>query len=118
MYNSQKIIIVGGGTAGWITASTLIKSYPNREIILIESPQVPSVGVGESTSYRFSAWVNALGINMDELFFYCDATYKLSNKFENFHRIDDDAPHVVFGYPYLKNCELESAEDWHVLKML
>lgn len=118
MYNSQKIIIVGGGTAGWITASTLIKSYPDREIILIESPQVPSVGVGESTSYRFSAWINALGINKDELFFYCDSTYKLSNKFENFYKLNDDATHVIFGHPYLKNCELDNAADWHVLKMI
>jgi tryptophan halogenase len=118
VYNSQKIIIVGGGTAGWITASTLIKSYPDREIILIESPNISSIGVGESTTYRFTSWVNALEINIDELFFYCDATYKLSTKFENFHKINDDATHVVFGAPYLKNCQLQNAEDWHILKMI
>jgi len=47
----NKIIIVGGGTAGWITASTLIhKLNPKIKITLIESKEIPIVGVGESTT--------------------------------------------------------------------
>ena len=45
----DKIIIVGGGSAGWMTAATLIKSYPQKDITVIESPNTPIVGVGEST---------------------------------------------------------------------
>ena len=47
--NIKKIIIVGGGTAGWMTATTLIKFFPDKNISLIESPTIPTVGVGEST---------------------------------------------------------------------
>ena len=47
MYNSDKIVIVGGGSAGWMTAATLIKYYPDRDITLIESPYIPKIGVGE-----------------------------------------------------------------------
>ena len=45
----NKIIIVGGGSAGWMSAATLIKAFPNRDITLIESTNTPTVGVGEST---------------------------------------------------------------------
>ena len=36
----NKIIIVGGGSAGWMTASTLIREFPDRDITLIESPNI------------------------------------------------------------------------------
>jgi tryptophan halogenase len=52
---SDRIVIVGGGSAGWMTASTLIKEYPDRDITLIESPDVPKIGVGESTTVGFIA---------------------------------------------------------------
>jgi uncharacterized NAD(P)/FAD-binding protein YdhS len=45
----NKIIIVGGGSAGWMTAATLIKFFPQKQITIIESPDVPVIGVGEST---------------------------------------------------------------------
>ena len=46
----NKIIIVGGGSAGWMTASTLIREFPDRDITLIESPNIQITGVGESTT--------------------------------------------------------------------
>jgi len=48
----DKIIIVGGGSAGWMTASTLIKTFPDKDITVIESPKYPTIGVGESTLGR------------------------------------------------------------------
>jgi len=47
--NVKSIIVLGGGSAGWMTASTLIKQFPDKEITVIESPNTPTVGVGEST---------------------------------------------------------------------
>ena len=52
----DKICIVGGGTAGWMSAATLIKSFPNKEITLIESEDIPTIGVGESTTQFFRDW--------------------------------------------------------------
>ena len=41
----NKIIIVGGGSAGWMTAATLIHQFPEKEIILIDSNNISTVGV-------------------------------------------------------------------------
>ena len=40
----ESICIVGGGTAGWMTAATLIKSFPKKKITLIESDDIPTIG--------------------------------------------------------------------------
>ena len=45
----MKILIVGGGSAGWMTAATLESQLPEHQISLIESKNTPTVGVGEST---------------------------------------------------------------------
>ena len=47
--NIKKILIVGGGSSGWMTAAALIKQLPDIKVTLIESPSTPTIGVGEST---------------------------------------------------------------------
>ena len=59
----KKIIVVGGGSAGWMTAATLIKHFPDKNITLIEAPNSPIVGVGESTLGGIKQWVEFLGID-------------------------------------------------------
>ena len=60
---SDKIIIVGGGSSGWMTASTLIKAYPNKDISVIESSNIPVSGVGESTLAKIRYWIKFLEID-------------------------------------------------------
>ena len=61
---TQNITILGGGSAGWLTAAylstNLNKDYFN--ISLVESPTIPSVGVGESTLTQFSSFLNNCGL--------------------------------------------------------
>jgi tryptophan halogenase len=97
---SDRIVIVGGGSAGWMTASTLIKEYPDRDITLIESPDVPKIGVGESTTVGFIAWLSALEIDHEEFMKFTDAAYKLSIKFTDFYSLGDGGFHYPFGDPY------------------
>ena len=95
----MKICIVGGGSSGWMTASTLVKAFPKWDITLIESPKVATVGVGESTTQYFRQWVHFLGLKDEDWMPACDATYKISVRFHNFHKVGDAPWQYPFGRP-------------------
>jgi tryptophan halogenase len=118
MYKSDKILIVGGGSAGWMTACTLIKAFPDRDITLVESKEIEKIGVGESTTAGLPAWLFGLGIDHKDFMEYTDAAYKLSIKFTDFHSVGDGGFHYPFGAPNTQNCQMQSANDWHVMKRL
>ena len=113
----KNILIVGGGSAGWMTAATLIKVFPNKKITLIESPNIPTVGVGESTIGGIKYWTHFLGINDEEFFKATDATYKLSIRFENFYKKGDGGFHYPFGDPHLEG-NYAGFNDWIFKKHL
>ena len=108
----KNIIIVGGGSAGWMTAATLIHQFPKKNITLIESPKTPTVGVGESTLGYIKGWMHLLDI--DESFMKdCDASYKLSIRFEDFYKKDYGHFHYPFGVPNLKGNN-HLLNDWYL----
>ena len=110
------IIILGGGTAGWMTASTLVKCFPRKKITLIESPNIPTVGVGEGTLAHIRNWQALIGIKDKDFMSACDATYKLSIKFTDFYK-KGEAFHYPFGAPYLEGNE-SLMNDWWFKKFL
>ena len=94
---SDNIVIVGGGTAGFMTATTLIKLFPNKKISLIESPNIKTVGVGESTIVQFRKWMKIVGIKDEDFMKECDASYKFSIGFTDFHKRGSGTFHYPFG---------------------
>ena len=90
---TDKIVIVGGGSAGWMTATTLIKEFPTKEIVLIESKDVPTVGVGESTIHGIRKWAQFIGLKEESFFKETDATIKMSIKFTDFYKEDSGSFH-------------------------
>ena len=94
------IKIIGGGSAGWMTAATLISQFPHKKITLIESPKIATVGVGESTIAHINQWLSLLGIEDEDFMAHCDASYKLSIGFKNFylflHWADKICNHIFF----------------------
>jgi flavin-dependent dehydrogenase len=92
----DKILIVGGGSAGWMTAATLIKAYPKKDITVLESPNIPTISVGESTINAVKHWTKFLGIKDEEFLKHTDGTVKFSIKFTDFNG-KDEAP---FYYPF------------------
>ena len=113
----NNIKIIGGGTAGWMTAATLISQFPDKKITLIESPNISTVGVGESTIGQINRWLALLGIKDQEWMSHCDATYKLSIRFKDFFRKDSDAFHYPFGQPYIRE-NMDGVNDWYFKKFL
>ena len=104
------IMIVGGGSAGWMTACTLIKKFPNKNITLLESPNIATVGVGESTIGGIKNWTKFLGIDDKEFLSHTDGSYKLSIKFTDFYK-KGEAFHYPFGEPNIDG-NFTKMNDW------
>ena len=86
----KKVVIAGGGTAGWVAAMALSKQFGALlDITLVESEEIGTVGVGESTVPPITTFHNLLGIDEREFMRECAATFKVAIWFENFGRIGD-----------------------------
>ncbi|UJF23100.1 tryptophan halogenase family protein [Shewanella sp. OMA3-2] len=83
--NIQSVAIIGGGTAGWLAANHLGKALLNKNvsITLIESPDIPTIGVGEGTVPSIRKTLQSFGISETEFIKRCDVTFKQSIKFQN-----------------------------------
>lgn len=82
----RKIVIVGGGTAGWITAAVVAAESLGRgdqavEVVLVESPDVPIIGVGEGTWPSMRMTLQQIGLSEDEFIRRCDASFKQGTRF-------------------------------------
>ncbi|HEY0044151.1 MAG TPA: tryptophan halogenase family protein [Allosphingosinicella sp.] len=92
--NKVRVVIVGGGTAGWMTAAALAKLLPERATVrLVESEAIGIVGVGEATLPHIRAFNERLGIDEREFMATTRATFKLGIEFENWGRIGDSYIH-------------------------
>jgi tryptophan 6-halogenase len=80
---AKSIVIVGGGSAGWMTASHLKKALPGIDITLIESANIKTVGVGEATFSTIKLFFDFLGLEECDWMPHCNAAYKLGIKFNN-----------------------------------
>lgn len=86
MSNVAKVVIVGGGTAGWMTAAYLSKALNKTiDITLVESPRLPKLGVGEATFSSIKSFFDFLGLQEQEWMPQCKATYKMAIKFVNWN---------------------------------
>jgi tryptophan halogenase len=99
MSKIKNIVIVGGGSAGWMTASTICTQFKDINVTVIESPNYPTVGVGESTIGGINDWINLIGIKRKDFMKHTDASFKLSIRFTDFYKKNSGSFHYPFGTP-------------------
>ncbi|KGJ96301.1 tryptophan halogenase family protein [Colwellia psychrerythraea] len=89
-----KIVVAGGGTAGWMSAASLSKLLGKSfDITLVESDGIATVGVGEAAIPTLTAFHRLLGINEQAFMKATHATFKLGINFENWKKGDDEYMH-------------------------
>lgn len=112
----EKIVIVGGGTAGWIAAATISNIFKNTDLTieLVESDDIGIIGVGEATIPPLISILNSLGIDLIDFIKETQASFKLGIQFEDWHTIGEKYFHPfgtvgksIDGYDFFQ-CWLKS----------
>src|SRR5687768_12594127 len=89
-----KVVVLGGGTAGWMSAASLARLLPGLvEVELVESEDIGIIGVGEATLPHIRGFVERLGIDEASFMRATHATYKLGIDFRDFGRIGESYVH-------------------------
>ena len=78
---ATRIVIAGGGTAGWLSACLLAARVPGATITLVESPDVPTIGVGEGTWPTMRRTLQRIGLDEAAFLTACDAAFKQGSRF-------------------------------------
>ena len=111
----KSVCIVGGGSSGWMTAATFATQFPKMNITIIESPDFPILGVGESTLGGIKHWTSLIGLEDKDFLKEADGSYKLSIKFTDWSGKNTGGFHYPFG-EYQRPIEQVGQNDWWFLK--
>ncbi|EGF93143.1 tryptophan halogenase PrnA [Asticcacaulis biprosthecium C19] len=114
----ETIVIVGGGTAGWMAAAALSRLRSGRpvNIVLIESEEIGTVGVGEATIPPFLDFNRLLDIDEREMLAAVQGSFKLGIQFVNWGKLGDSYIHPFGNYGYQVD-GVSFHHIWHRYKM-
>jgi tryptophan halogenase len=90
-----KAVVLGGGSAGWLTALYVNKLHPNWRITVIEDPKRPPIIAGESGTTTFVSFLKALGIDNDDFIKQTNATPKLGGRLKNWNGVGTEFYHAL-----------------------
>jgi tryptophan 6-halogenase len=102
MRRITSVLIVGGGSSGWMAAAYFARLFPDLQITLVESKNVPTIGVGEATVPLLNLFLDRIGYSDPQRWMAaCDATYKTGILFENWHHTGDHYWHPFDRLDYV-----------------
>ncbi|MEC8834672.1 MAG: tryptophan halogenase family protein [Pseudomonadota bacterium] len=94
----QRVVILGGGSAGWLSALSFKRGLPQLDVTLVQSAEIPVIGVGESTTDFIPHFLhNILGLDRKQFYEEVRPSWKLGNKFLWGHP-DDSHFHYTFDH--------------------
>lgn len=101
---TRKVVIVGGGSAGWITANVLAARLRGRQehapqVTLVESAEIPTIGVGEGTWPSMRGMLQRIGLAEAEFLRACDASFKQGTRFVGWNDTGRGAYTHPFSWP-------------------
>lgn len=99
----KRVVVVGGGTAGWMSAAVIAAFHKDAEsaleVVLVESSDIPTIGVGEGTWPTMKNTMQQIGLSEAELFRSCNAAFKQGGKFVGWVHGQDDFYYHPFTVP-------------------
>jgi hypothetical protein len=115
MMNNKPLhfVIVGGGTAGWMTANLLAKKWQHLgvKITLVESPDVATIGVGEGSTPTLKRFFELIGVAESQWMHRCNATYKLNIKFKGW---SPKSNINAYSHPFTTQVDVFTSRAFHV----
>ena len=103
----MNIVVLGGGTAGWLTALLVKEFYLHHNVTVIDSEEIGILGAGEGTVPHFISVLDTIGIPVSDLIKNCKSTVKTGIRFENWNGDDKSYFHPFHGRPgvSLSSCD-------------
>ena len=106
---NDHILIIGGGTAGWLSAAILAKSLNSKlqegvQVTLVESPDIPILGVGEGTWPNLRATLRKIGVSETDFIRECDVTFKQGAEFVNWTKSPNENEQSSYYHPLSTVC--------------
>ncbi len=92
----ETVVIVGGGTSGWLTAAYLHNNHPNIKITVVDKELGNAIGVGEATLLNFEPFMLECGFPIEDWFVKLDTGYKSGIMFSNWQEPGNDIWHPFY----------------------
>lgn len=102
-----RVVILGGGSAGWITAHLMRHAWPDAAITLVEAPDIATIGVGEGSTPTLKRFFEVIGIAEAEWMPRCHATYKAGIRFDGW---SPAAPWPSYRHPFITQVDVHTRE--------